>query len=103
MENASFSFSAMEKYCNVRPKYYVSVFKKNKKDQRKFLELTGKVISDLNLLIGYSPTAERLNMLGSACKSQAMLSSGREAKLKRISRPLVTITRHMRNRKRPTL
>jgi len=81
MENASFSFSAMEKYCNVRPKYYVSVFKKNKKDQRKFLELTGKVISDLNLLIGYSPTAERLNMLGSACKSQAMLSSGREAKI----------------------
>ena len=81
MENASFSFSAMEKYCNVRPKYYVSVFKKNKKDQRKFLELTGKVISDLNLLIGYSPTAERLNMLGSACKSQAMLSSGSEAKI----------------------
>ena len=76
MENASFSFSAMEKYCNVRPKYYVNAFRKNKKDQKKLLENTVKVINDLNLLIGYSPTAERLNMLGSACKSKAMLSSG---------------------------
>jgi hypothetical protein len=42
MENASFSFSAMEKYCNVRPKYYVSVYKKNKKTQKKFLELTAR-------------------------------------------------------------
>jgi hypothetical protein len=37
MENASFSFSAMEKYCNVRPKYYVSVYKKNKKTQKNSL------------------------------------------------------------------
>ncbi len=81
MENASFSFSAMEKYCIVRPKYYVSVYRKNKKDQKKFLELTGKVISDINLLIGYSPSAERLNMLGSACKSQAMLSSQTKSKI----------------------
>ncbi|HZI53842.1 MAG TPA: CHAT domain-containing protein, partial [Chitinophagaceae bacterium] len=81
MENASFSFSAMEKYCNIRPKYYVSIFKKKKKDQKKFLEYTGKVIGDLNLLIGYSPTAERLNMLGSAFKSKAMLSSGLKAKI----------------------
>ena len=81
MENASFSFSAMEKYCNVRPKYYVSIFKKDKKDQKKFLEYISKVIGDLNLLIGYSPTAERLNMLGSAFKSKAMISSGIKSKI----------------------
>jgi CHAT domain-containing protein len=81
MEDASFSFSAMEKYCNVRPKYYLSVYNKNKKTQKKFLELTGKVIGDLKLLIGYSPTAERLNMLGSAFKSKAMLSSNLKSKI----------------------
>ena len=81
MEDASFSFSAMEKYCNVRPKYYVSIYKKNKKDQRKLLAHMSKVIDDLNLLIGYSPTAERLNMLGSACKSKAMLSSNIDSKI----------------------
>ena len=34
MENASFSFSAMEKYCNIRPKYYVSEFKKSAKESK---------------------------------------------------------------------
>lgn len=75
IEHASFSFSAMEKYCNVRPKYYVGEFKKSKKNQKVFLEKMEKVIGELNLLISYSPTAERLNMMGSAYKSKAVLSS----------------------------
>ena len=75
IEHASFSFSAMEKYCNVRPKYYVSEFKKSKKNQKDFLDKIEKVIGELTLLISYSPTAERLNMMGSAYKSKAVLSS----------------------------
>ena len=39
MENASFSFAAMEKYCNVRPKYYVSIFKKIKKIRKNSLNM----------------------------------------------------------------
>lgn len=81
MENASFSFSAMEKYCNIRPKFYISEFKKTGKSSGKLLSNIEKVIKDLNLLIDYSPTAERLNMLGSAYKSKAMLSSGKVQKV----------------------
>ncbi|RYF96089.1 MAG: CHAT domain-containing protein, partial [Chitinophagaceae bacterium] len=65
MENASFSFSAMEKYCNIRPKFYLHEFRKEGKSSRQLLSNIDKVIKDLNLLINYSPTAERLNMLGS--------------------------------------
>ena len=81
MENASFSFAAMEKYCNVRPKFYISEFKKTGKNQKELLGSIDKVIKDLDLLINYSPTAERLNMLGSAYKSKAMISSVKVQKI----------------------
>jgi hypothetical protein len=81
MENASFSFSAMEKYCNIRPKYYISEFRKTGKGTRQLLSNVEKVIKDLNLLIDYSPTAERLNMLGSAYKSKALMSAGKDQKV----------------------
>ena len=100
MENASFSFSALEKYCNVRPKYYVSIFKKDKKDQKKLLGCLGKVIDDLNLLIGYSPTAERLNMLGSACKSRAMLSLDIDSKIEAYQHAAVFYNQAYRKQKK---
>jgi CHAT domain-containing protein len=81
MENASFSFSAMEKYCNIRPKYYVNEFRKSAKSQKELLVQIEKVIKDLDLLINYSPTAERLNMMGSAYKSKAMISSTKPQKI----------------------
>ena len=81
MEHASFSFSAMEKYCNIRPKFFVSEFKNNGTSQKELLISTDKVIRDLNLLIDYSPTAERLNMLGSAYKSKAMISTTKPQKI----------------------
>jgi len=81
MENASFSFSAMEKYCNIRPKFYISEFKKSGKSQKELLLSIDKVIRDLNLLIDYSPTAERLNMLGSAYKSKAMINTTKAQKI----------------------
>ena len=81
MENASFSFSAMEKYCNIRPKFYISESKKSGKNQKELLLSIDKVIKDLNLLIDYSPTAERLNMLGSAYKSKAMVNTTKGQKI----------------------
>lgn len=81
MENASFSFSAMEKYCNIRPKFYINEFKKSGKNQKELLLSIDKVIRDLNLLIDYSPTAERLNMLGSAYKSKAMINTTKAQKI----------------------
>ena len=81
MENASFSFSAMEKYCNVRPKFFVSEYEKKKDRQEEFLKKMEKVIKDLNLLIDYSPTAERLNMMGSALKAKAILNTERNQKI----------------------
>ncbi|WP_276501588.1 CHAT domain-containing protein [Terrimonas pollutisoli] len=81
MENASFSFSAMEKYCNIRPKFYVSEYGKNKNNQQELLAKVDNVINDLNLLINYSPTSERLNMLGSAYKDKALISSVKTQKV----------------------
>jgi hypothetical protein len=75
MENASFSFSAMEKYCNIRPKFYVTEYEKNKNSQQDLIAKVDNVVNDLNLLINYSPTSERLNMLGSAYKDKALISS----------------------------
>jgi CHAT domain-containing protein/pimeloyl-ACP methyl ester carboxylesterase len=81
MENASFSFSAMEKYCNIRPKYYLQEFREQGKPSRRLIASIDKVIKDLLLLINYSPTAERLNMLGSAYKSKAVLTAGKSQKM----------------------
>jgi CHAT domain-containing protein len=82
MEHASFSFSAMEQYSNIRAKYYVNEFRKTGKHQKELLAGMDKVIEDLGVLTGYSPTAERLKMTGSAYKRKAMLSNTRAQKIK---------------------
>jgi len=74
MENASFSFAAMEQYCNIRPKFYVSEYVKSGKNQAGFLKNMDAVIADLQILTNYSATSERLNLLGSAYKRKAILS-----------------------------
>lgn len=81
MEHASFSFSAMEKYCHIRPKYYLSELKRSPGSRKDLLVRLEKVIADLNLLVDYSPTAERLTMLGSAYKTKALLSPAKTAKI----------------------
>ncbi len=81
MENASFSFSAMEQYCNIRPKWYVSEYLKTGQRQAVFLKNMDAVIEDLNILINYSPTSERLNLLASAFKRKAVLSGTRPQKI----------------------
>ncbi|MFT3932277.1 MAG: CHAT domain-containing protein [Chitinophagaceae bacterium] len=81
MENASFSFAAMEQYCNIRPKYYVSEFLKLTKNRPVFLKDMDTVLNDLNILIKYSPTSERLNLLASAYKRKAILNSLKSQKI----------------------
>lgn len=85
-ENAGFSFSSMEKYCNVRAKHYVSQRFANgksiaKDDQLQQAALAGinQVITDLNMLLAAGETAERHNILGSTYKRKAMLESSKAA------------------------
>lgn len=78
MENADFSFSCMEKYCNTRAKLYVREIFENKKatatSKKEAYIKTERVISDLSVLLFAGETAERHNLLGSAYKRLAMLA-----------------------------
>ena len=79
MENADFSFSCMEKYCNTRSKLYIREVFENEKpspdEKQKAYEKTERVISDLKVLLYSGETAERHNLLGSAYKRLAMLAA----------------------------
>lgn len=99
MENASFSFSAMEQYCNIRPKYYVSEYAKTGKNQAGFLKNMNAVIDDLEILIKYSPTAERLNLLASAYKRKAILSKTRVQKISAYKEAAVYYAKSYNTRK----
>jgi tetratricopeptide (TPR) repeat protein len=74
MEEASFSFSVAEKYCNARSKNIIKQFRKVPQNKAEYLKKIGKVIDDLEILIDLSPTSERLNIIGSTYKRQAFLS-----------------------------
>ncbi|MRT17605.1 CHAT domain-containing protein [Vitellibacter sp. q18] len=78
MENADFSFSCMEKYCNTRAKQYIrEIFGAEKttpalkKETYKKME---RVIGDLSVLLLAGETAERHNLMGSTYKRLAMLA-----------------------------
>lgn len=79
MEKANFSFSSMEKYCNIRAKLYVKeVFQDGTKISPKIKEEAYNkaliVIRDLKMLLFAGDTASRLNLLASAYKRLAMLA-----------------------------
>ncbi len=78
MENADFSFSCMEKFCNTRAKLYVREIFENTTataaDRKEAYKKTERVIADLQVLLLAGETAERLNLLGSAYKRLAMLA-----------------------------
>jgi tetratricopeptide (TPR) repeat protein len=82
MEDASFSISTLEQYCNVRAKKYVADYITTQKDQRGYLIKINKVIDDLKALLLVSPTAERYNIMGSTLKRKALLSPTKPQKLK---------------------
>ncbi len=78
MENADFSFSCMEKYCNTRSKLYIrEIFENAAATPANKIEAykkTERVISDLQVLLFAGETAERLNLLGSTYKRLGMLA-----------------------------
>ncbi|MEM0517265.1 CHAT domain-containing protein [Aequorivita flava] len=78
MEQADFSFSCMEKYCNTRSKLYIrNIFENENASKDAIMEAyenTEGVINDLTVLLIAGETAERHNLLGSAYKRLAMLA-----------------------------
>ena len=69
-KNASYSFIAVEQFCNLRVKHIKSQLDKlGKKMPPKDLKTEfEKVVSDLRSLISLSPSAERYSLMGSAWK-----------------------------------
>ena len=78
MENADFSFSCMEKYCNTRAKMYIrEIFDTEEStatSKKEAYKKTERVISDLAVLLFAGETAERHNLLGSSYKRLALLA-----------------------------
>ena len=81
VENASFSVSSLEKYCNVRCKKYVEDCKSDKEAPGTIKKIQ-EVIGELNILSKIKPTAARANLLGSAYKRIGFLSKKADDKLK---------------------
>lgn len=80
---ADFTGQALEKYCSVRPKFYVSQFYENNAKAGKLLKELDAVIGDINNLLIYGTNAERLNLLASAYKRKAiMLDESKQGKQK---------------------
>lgn len=80
LEKADFSFSSMEKYCNVRSKNFVLDFiLSGSNKMESFLQIDA-VLDDLKVLIKSGGTAERYSLLGSACKRKSMLTADRKNK-----------------------
>ncbi|HSF71991.1 MAG TPA: tetratricopeptide repeat-containing protein [Methylotenera sp.] len=77
-ENASYSVRATEQYCNVRAKFYVYEIKKSGKKISDVEALMKKVIKDMESLISFSSTLERLNILASSYKRYALISSSKK-------------------------
>lgn len=83
-ENANFSFAAMEQFCSVRMKNAVYTFMKYSSERHTGLDTAKHVLRDLKILCDYSPTSERLNLLGSTYRRIAFLSEGLSNKLAAI-------------------
>ncbi len=86
MERADFSFSSMEKYCNIRAKLYVKkVFQYGNgitpKIKKEAYENALIVIRDLEMLLFAGETGARLNMLASTYKRVAMLAPDKNKRI----------------------
>jgi transcription initiation factor IIF auxiliary subunit len=79
-EKASYSFSALEQYCNLRVKFSIQEMRKpgNKKDG--YVQQLKEVIPDLIALKQLSETPERLNILGSTYKRLGIASNPTQKK-----------------------
>jgi CHAT domain-containing protein len=83
MEQAGFSLKALEKYCNLRAKLCVKNWQTGKEKNKQAAKMD-KVIADLKQLINMSPTAERLSLMGSACKRRTMIVNTNADKIKAL-------------------
>lgn len=81
MDNADFSFAAMEQYCSVRIRNAVRHFQADPKMRKEGKATAKQVIEDLETLCRYSATAERLNLMGGTYRRIALLSETPEEKL----------------------
>ncbi len=84
MEKANFSVRALEKYCNVRAKRCVSEYVKIKKPAKFLKEIDG-IIKSLKMLMEIHSTTERNNLLGSAYKRKAFISTSAADKTKALT------------------
>jgi len=73
VENAKFSVSSLEKYCNARCKKYVEDCK-SEKDAPEMINKMRSIIGELEALSAIKKTAERTNLMGSAFKRIGFLS-----------------------------
>jgi hypothetical protein len=80
---AGYHVQAMEKYCNVRPKFVLEQYRKTPEQSVQLLQQLENVLEDLKALQRYGQTAERWKLLGSAYKRKAMMLKGDE-KLKAL-------------------
>jgi hypothetical protein len=74
---ADFSVLVIEKYCNIRVKYYLSQYAKDKSRATELAKEIDAVIEELKFLTDhFGETEERLSLMGSAHKRKAMMLSG---------------------------
>ncbi|MBL7712381.1 MAG: CHAT domain-containing protein [Chitinophagaceae bacterium] len=85
-ENATFSFAALEQYCSVRLRQAIQAFRADSGKRAAGQDTARTVIRDLETLCGYSPTAERLNMIGGAYRRLALLSGDPEERIPAFER-----------------
>ena len=74
------SFSSFEKYQNVRAKKTIEDYYSKKVNTKDLISEPDSVIRELKLLLQISPTAERINILGSTYKRKAFLSTNKVQK-----------------------
>jgi len=76
MEDASFSFSAAEKYCNTRAKQIIAEYRMDKSPEKvaEYQQRMKTVVGEMVILIKLGPTAERYNILASTYKRLAFIS-----------------------------
>ncbi|GAA4470403.1 hypothetical protein GCM10023189_58930 [Nibrella saemangeumensis] len=77
-EKAGFSFSTTEKYCNTQAKWQVYQVKRNGFDAKQARAAIQEAIADLQRLLAFGETAERLNLIGSSYKRLAFLSNDKD-------------------------
>ncbi|WP_276482489.1 DUF7379 domain-containing protein [Paraflavitalea pollutisoli] len=81
IENATYTFAAMEKYCSVRSAKCIIDFAANHSRATELLLKMEDAIGDLQSLLKLGPTAERYNLLGTIHQQKAILATTKTKKV----------------------